>query len=212
MAVQVLEQVARVLRGVFPHIGPRASVRMALQILQIDKETFNQLLDSMKTLRASVVRCGSCQNLTQRQPCDVCCDPSRTKELLCVVENQQDVDVIEASHSYQGLYHVLHGVLDPKFETRPNFNGTKNLTLDELWERLAMARDFREVILALDTDTEGELTALYIHQELKRRYPHLKVTRLGVGLPFGGEVLYADSLTLKQALERRTVLEQKIGA
>ncbi len=206
MAIRSLETLAQAIRRAFGQVGPRAAQRMAMQMLLLEPDQFDNLLESMKIARKRIVRCSFCQNLTEREPCDVCRDPSRSAQLLCVVEGPQDVEAIEAAGFYKGLYHVVHGTIDPKFET-PQANGSKKITLLELMDRLQNTSTIQEVILALDHDTEGELTALYIHQEIKRLLPGARVSRLGVGVPFGGEVLYADTRTLREALERRTVLK-----
>lgn len=210
MGVRTLEALGQLIRRSFAQIGPRAAQRMALQVLALDEDRFKTLLNTMQSARASVSRCTSCQNLTDRELCEICRDPARDKRFVCVVENPQDVDAIEAAGNFRGLYHVLHGSIDPKLEGLSG-NGHKPIALNELYDRLEDKSEIEELILALDHDSAGELTALYIHREIQRQFPAMHVTRLGVGVPFGGEVLYADAMTLKQALERRTVLEKNSG-
>ncbi|MBI4063570.1 MAG: recombination protein RecR [Elusimicrobia bacterium] len=207
MKSKVLDILAQALRYSFPHVGPRQAERMALKLLVLREEEFNHLTDSMTQARRRITRCDLCQDLTESKRCKICANPERNHGVVCVVENPQDVEAIEASRSYFGLYHVLHGSLEPKMET--GLAGPGGLTLESLWTRLEGDPLIQEVILALDYDTRGELTSLYLTREIKKNFPSLKLTRIGGGLPFGGEVLYMDPATLRQALQARIDLNRQ---
>ena len=198
-----LEILAQALRSSFDQVGPRQSQRMALKLLSIEDRHFSHLMEAMREARRRVLRCDFCQDFSEAPRCSLCSDPGRDRSSLCVVENPPDVEALEASRSYHGLYHVLHGSLDARAEARPTAVG-RLLTLPDLWARLKTDGAIREVILALDQDTPGELTSLYLAREIGRNFPNLRVTRIGVGIPFGGEVLYSDPLTVRQALLTRT--------
>ncbi|MBI2070762.1 MAG: recombination protein RecR [Elusimicrobia bacterium] len=203
-----LDTLAQALRFSFPHVGPRQSERMALKLLSIEEKDFLRLIESMRQARSRVIRCEHCQDLTEAVRCPICSSPSRQRSVLCVVENPQDVDAIEASGSYRGLYHVLHGSLDARME-EVSTSGKTPLTLKALWLRLEEDAQLGEIILALDQDTSGELTSLYLVREIQKNFPCLRITRIGVGIPFGGEVQYGDPATLKQALAARMEISVK---
>ncbi|MBI4668612.1 MAG: recombination protein RecR [Elusimicrobia bacterium] len=205
-----LEVLAEALRSAFSHVGPRQSLRMALKLLSLDDKAFEFFVQAMRQARTRVGRCGVCRDLTESELCVICRDQTRDKNFVCIVENPQDVEAVEAGRGYRGLYHVLHGSLDPKMEFHST-NGNDPMALDDLWERLKTSPGIEEVILATDQDTAGELTSLYLAKEIKTRFPRLKLTRIGVGIPFGGEVLYADPATVKQAILSRTQIAGENG-
>ncbi|MEK7287786.1 MAG: toprim domain-containing protein [Elusimicrobiota bacterium] len=197
-----LDTLAQSLRLAFGHVGPRQSQRMAIRLVSLEDRHFMALTQAMQEARRRVGRCELCQDFTEAQRCRICADSQRDIGLLCITENSQDVEALEASRSYNGLYHVLHGSLE-QGEDRELLESARRLTIEELWARLGLSPAPREVILALDQDMAGELTSLYLAREIFRRFGHLKISRIGVGIPFGGEVLYADPATVKHSLRSR---------
>ncbi len=178
-----------------PGIGPKTAQRLAYRILSMPEEDVRQIAAALIEVREKIVRCPVCRNITETTPCALCEDLSRSRDLLCVVEEPRDVAVIERSGRYKGLYHVLHGVISPMDDVGP-----EELALDHLGRRV---RDgaFTEVILALNPSVEGEATAMYIARMLKTT--GVSITRLAHGLPIGGELEYADELTLSYAFDGR---------
>lgn len=182
-----------------PGLGKKSAVRMAFHLLKADRDYLNLLGRQIATLRDSVVRCSVCGNYTEADPCELCTDPTRDQTTLCVVEQVQDLMNLQATGEYRGLFHVLHGVIAPL-----DGIGPAELGLDRLERRLAEG-SVREVILATNPTLEGDTTALYIHRMLGAR--PLKITRLASGLPVGGDLEYADRLTIARALKARSGME-----
>jgi recombination protein RecR len=178
-----------------PGVGYRSAERIALHLLVGRPEELDQLVESLTEAGRSIRRCTQCGNLAEADLCSVCDDERRTPESICVVESVSDLAAIERAESYQGRYHVLHGKLSPIHGIGP-----ENLNLASLERRLAEG-SIKELILALGNDIEGEATCHYITEHLPLE--GVDVTRIGFGLPSGGGVLYADSVTLKNALEAR---------
>lgn len=182
-----------------PGLGKKSAVRMAFHLLKADRDYLTLLGRQIATLRDSVVRCSICGNYTEADPCEICTDPTRDQTVLCVVEQVQDLMNLHATGEYRGLFHVLHGVIAPLDGVGP-----AELGLDRLERRLAEGT-VREVILATNPTLEGDTTALYIHRMLGPR--QLKMTRLASGLPVGGDLEYADRLTIARALKARSGME-----
>jgi recombination protein RecR len=181
-----------------PGIGPKSAARMAFALLggrAVDPEVIGRaLLD----LRKSIVECAQCFNLAEQSPCDVCSDPRRNQLQILVVEEPLDVLAFERTSDVQGVYHVLHGVLNPVEGIGP-----EKLRVRELIERLrSLGPQEVEVILATNPSLEGEATATYIHRALEEM-PHVRSTRIARGLPVGGDLEYADEITLSQSLRGR---------
>ena len=184
-----------------PGIGPKSASRLAYYLLRAPMEESLALADALRDLRARTRYCSVCQNITESDPCEMCADPARDQGLLCVVEEPLDVTAIERSRSFSGLYHVLHGVISPMNGISPD-----DLKIRELLARVAQgaageAGPVREIILATNPTLEGENTAAYIQRKLANS--PVKVTRLARGLPVGGDLEYADEVTLSRALEGR---------
>jgi len=178
-----------------PGIGPKTAQRLAYHIIRMPLESARALAEAILAVKERVRLCSLCQNLTDQDPCPICTDPSRDRSRLCVVEEPLDVLALERTRAYRGLYHVLHGVISPMAGIGP-----EDLKVRELLERLR-AGGVEEVILATNPSLEGEATAMYLHRLLAPL--GVRVTRLARGLPVGGELEYADELTLIRALEGR---------
>jgi len=179
-----------------PGLGFRSAERIAMHLLVEQPEALEALMESMVAARAAVRRCEICGNLAESAECAVCEDERRNPSSLCVVEHVPDLIAIERSSAWKGKYHVLHGKLSPIHGIGP-----EDLNFQSLIERTE-AGGISEFVLALSNDIEGQATCHYIQEEIVGDRP-IKVTRIGFGLPSGGGVTYADSVTLRSALEGR---------
>lgn len=179
-----------------PGLGYRSSERIALHLLVEKPARLSELVAALEAAAKAVRRCARCGNLAEAEHCPICADEKRDRTLVCVVEHVPDLVAIERSGAYKGVYHVLHGKLSPLHGVGP-----ADLNLASLWARLE-AGEVRELILALPNDVEGEATCHFITEHLPAG-GQVATTRIGFGLPSGGGVLYADSVTLKSALEGR---------
>lgn len=178
-----------------PGIGAKSATRLAYHILQADPAFNASLSETIGTIQARIRRCSVCGAYTQHDPCDVCTDDRRDRRTICVVEQPQDVAVLEATHAFSGLYHVLGGVISPIDGVGP-----EDLSVGALVRRCADGVE--EVILATNPTVEGDTTALYLAKILEER-GH-SVSRLALGLPVGGDLEYADRLTIERSLRGRT--------
>ena len=178
-----------------PTIGRKSAWRLTYHLLKQPTEQSKRLARALDTLAERVRRCERCYNLTEDAVCAICADPRRDAALLCVVEEPQDIGAIERSGEYRGMYHVLGGRLSPLDGVGPD-----DLTVNALVERVR-AGGIREVIVATNPKLEGEATALYVHEQLGGA--GTAVTRLARGLPIGGDLEYADGVTIAQALLAR---------
>ncbi|MCX6017054.1 MAG: recombination mediator RecR [Chloroflexi bacterium] len=185
-----------------PGIGPKSASRLAYYLLRQPAETSTTLAEALHGLKAHTRLCSVCMNITETDPCPLCADEARDRGMICVVEEPLDVAAIERARIYKGTYHVLHGVISPI-----NGVGPDELKISELLTRVrtraAAADPVREVILATNPTVEGEQTAAYIQRKLTALASGLKVTRLARGLPVGGDLEYADEITLGRAMEGR---------
>jgi len=177
-----------------PGIGPKTASRLTFYLLRAPKEQAKALSQAIGELKEKIVTCEICYNVTEESPCDICRDEERDRSLLCVVEEPLDVIAIERT-GYKGLYHVLGGVISPVEGIGP-----ENLKIAQLLRRLE-SEPVKEVILATNPSLEGESTAIYIRRLLSSS--PIKVTRIAHGLPVGGDLEYADQVTLTRALEGR---------
>lgn len=190
-----LENLAKTLSRL-PGIGPKSASRIAYSLISTPAD-FNALLaDNIATIQSKVKPCSICGSFAETDPCPVCSDPNRDKTTLCIVEQPQDVLTIQASGVYSGLFHVLGGAINPL-----NGVGPENLSFDKLLDRINNG-SFREIIIATNPTEEGDTTALYIRHLLKSK-PEIKLTRLASGLPIGGDLEYADKITLTRSLRGR---------
>ena len=179
-----------------PGIGRKSASRIAYFLLKQDKPFLLGLGTAVSTLKDVIIRCSVCGYFTEADPCPICSDPSRDRSIICVVEESQDVHTIESTHEYNGMYHVLGGVISPIEGIGP-----KELNFAQLIRRVREGA-VNEVILALNPTVEGDTTALYIVKAL-RDYG-IRVTKLASGLPVGGDLEYAGALTLSRSLKGRT--------
>lgn len=178
-----------------PSIGPKLAERLVLYLFKKDKESLFDFAKSLEELKTNLRYCQRCFNISEDTYCSFCLDKKRNQKILCVVEEPLDIIAIERTKKYDGLYHVLGGVLDPI----KNGNQT-GLKLSEL-EKRVQEEKIEEVILATDPTTEGDATALYVQRMLKDK--NIKITRLARGLSNGGDIEYADELTLSSAIINR---------
>jgi recombination protein RecR len=181
-----------------PGIGKKTAQRLALYILKSNKESVDNLVKSIQDLKTRLRFCNRCFNLSEEELCDICKNPKRDKSLICVVEEASDVIAIEKTNEYSGLYHILGGVLSPLSGV-----GADSLKIKELMKRFE-TEEISEVILALNPDTEGETTALYLAKLIKPL--GIKVSRIARGLPIGGDLEFADEATIGRAVLGRIVL------
>ena len=181
--------------GRLPGIGPKSAQRIAFHILQSDPEVASALVDSIRTVKERVKFCVHCGNVSEENECRICRDPRRENTSICVVEESKDVISIERTREFRGKYHVLGGAISPI-----DGIGPEQLRIRELMTRLADS-EITEVILATDPNLEGEATATYLSRLIKPM--GIKVSRLASGLPVGGDLEYADEVTLGRAFEGR---------
>ena len=184
--------------GRLPGIGPKSAQRIAYHLLEADAEEARRLARAILDVKQQVHFCPVCFSYATREKCDVCDDPSRDRTTICVVSEPRDVQAVERTGAYRGLYHVLGGVISPMDKIGPD-----QLHVRELLSRLA-DEEVGEVLLATNPDVEGETTATYLARQIRPLGVH--VTRLASGLPVGGDLEYADEVTLGRAIEARREL------
>ncbi len=178
-----------------PGIGKRTAERLAYYVLKLPREEVASFADALVNAKEKIIFCPVCQSLTETVPCEICADSRRDQSVICVVEKPKDVVKIEKTREYKGTYHVLHGVISPMDGVGP-----EDIRIKELLTRVTES-DIKEVIMATNPNLEGEATAMYIAKLLA---PFgVKVTRLAHGIPVGGDLEYADEVTLTRALEGR---------
>lgn len=178
-----------------PGIGGKTAQRLAFHILSLPLGEAQKFADAIVNAKQTVHTCPVCQNLTDREICPICDNPGRNQSMICVVADPKDVIAMERSHEFNGVYHVLHGVISPL-----NRVSQDDIRIKELLHRVASG-NVTEVIMATNPDAEGEATAMYISRLL--RPMEIKVTRLAYGVPVGSQLEYADEVTLSRALEGR---------
>jgi len=178
-----------------PGIGQKTAVRLAYHVLDMEPSKAKALADAILEAKAKIGYCNTCFNLSDQNPCQICASEKRDHSVICVVEQPQDVAAMERMRDYHGVYHVLHGALSPLEGVGP-----EQLKIKELLPRVA-DETVKEVIMATNPNVEGEATAMYIAKLLKPM--GIKVTRLARGLPIGGDLEYADEVTLSKAMENR---------
>lgn len=190
-----------------PGVGPKTSQRLTFYLLHVPQKYLDEFAKSLSGLKKNTVLCSLCFNVSETDPCPICTDRNRNKSIICVVEQPLDVLALEKTGNFQGVYHVLHGAISPL-----NNIGPGEIKIGEFLSRLRQeGGEVKEIILATNPNMEGEATAMYIKNKVDElrvnaRLPDgqgLRVTRLGQGLPTGGDLEYADEITLSRALEGR---------
>ncbi|MBA7663504.1 Recombination protein RecR [subsurface metagenome] len=184
-----------------PGLGRKSASRIAYYLLKADQDSVRSLAADLVQLKTKIKICSICGNYTEELPCRICTDADRDRTTICVVEEPKDVISIESTHEYHGLYHVLMGVISPIDGIGPD-----DLRINKLLARVE-EEGIREVIIATNPTVEGDTTALYLIAQMKTRPKGVKISRLALGLPVGGDLEYADRLTLARALLGR----QKVG-
>lgn len=183
----------------FPGVGGKTAERMALSVLEIDKETIELFAKSLKDSKTKIRRCEKCNNLSEEEKCEICKDKNRNKEILCVVEEPKFVNLFEQLNILDGYYHVLDGLISPIDGINP-----EDINIPNLIERVKKDK-VKEIILALKPSIEGETTALYISKMLEDT--DIKISKIAHGVPMGADIDYVDSLTLEMALENRRYID-----
>lgn len=181
--------------GKMPGIGNKTAQRLAFYVLDLSKKEASELINAIHEAKSKTKYCSSCQNLTDVDPCAICSNVKRDGSIICVMENPKDVIAMEKTREFKGMYHVLHGAISP-MEGR----GPGDIRIKELLNRIK-TDDIKEIIMATDPDIEGEATAMYMSKILKPL--GIKVTRIAHGVPVGGDLEYADEITLVKAMEGR---------
>ncbi len=180
----------------YPGIGRKTAQRLALHTLMQSNEEATQLAKAILDVKANIIFCANCGGMTEVDPCHICTDPKRNRNLLCIVEDPADIFVFERTNTFRGLYHVLGGVLSPL-----DGIGPEDLNLDSLIDRVKAGM---EIILATNPSVEGDTTALYLSKLLRAK--NVKISRLARGIPVGSDLEYTDAATLSKAMEGRTEL------
>lgn len=178
-----------------PGIGYKSAQRLAFYVMELSNERAEQLITAITDAKNNISYCEICCNLTDVNPCAVCSDKGRDRSIICVVESPADVVAMEKTKEYKGLYHVLHGVISPMNGVKPD-----DIKIKELMKRLS-DNEVKEVIIATNPNVEGEATGSYIARLISPM--GIKVTRIAKGIPIGGDIEYADEVTLIKALENR---------
>ena len=181
-----------------PGIGRKTAQRLAFYVLEMSKEQAKGFADSIIEAKETIHNCNVCQNFTDKEVCEICASGERNDKIICVVEDPKDVQAFERLQEYKGKYHVLHGLISPL-----DGIGPEHIKIKELLIRL-QTTEAEEVIMATNPTIEGEATAMYISRLLKPL--NIKVSRLAFGIPVGGELEYADNVTLNKALENRMTM------
>jgi recombination protein RecR len=191
---QPIERMVEIIKKL-PGVGPKMAERLSYHILKMPQNEVERFIDCIQKARQTMKYCDVCFNLSESNPCPICSDAQRDKNTLCIVETPQDLLAVSKVKDYKGLYFVLGGALSPL-----DAIGPEDIRVAQLLKRLKSDK-ITEIILATDTDSKGETTALYLAQLIKPL--NIKVTRLGYGLPVGGDIEYADEVTIARAIAGR---------
>ena len=181
-----------------PSIGHKTAIRLAFHMLNMSEDEVKEFVNSITKAKENLRYCSKCFNITESDPCEICSNPKRLQNLICVVEDVKDVIAMEKMHEYKGLYHVLHGAISPM-----NNVGPEDIKIKELLQRLQTEK-VDEIIVATNPTIEGEATAMYLSKLIKPL--GIKVTRIAHGIPVGGDLEYTDEITLMKAFEGRREL------
>jgi recombination protein RecR len=180
-----------------PGIGNKTAQRLTFYLLHVPQGELDNFSNSIQNLKKGTIICSICFSVDEVDPCSICANQNRDKSIVCVVEEPLDVLALEKNGRYKGMYHVLHGKIDPL-----NNIGPDEIYIKQLLNR-ALGKEIKEIILATNPTMEGEATAMFIAKQLKIENGKLKITRIGRGLPTGADIEYADELTLQRAMEGR---------
>ena len=187
--------------GRLPGVGPKSAQRIAFHLLRVERIDAMRLASAITEVKDRITFCKRCYNIAEGDLCGLCADTRRDPKIVCVVEEPRDIVAMERTNSFRGLYHVLQGAISPIDGIGPD-----QLRVKELLARMA-DEQIGELILATNPNLEGEATAMYLARELREKFPNVRITRIASGLPVGGDLEYADELTLGRALEGR----QEVG-
>ena len=186
-----------------PGVGPKTAQRLTFYLLHVPQSELDKFSSSLQNLKTGTNLCSVCFMIDETNPCSICEDQKRDHSILCVVEEPLDVLALEKGRGYNGIYHVLHGRIDPL-----NSIGPDEIYIPQLLKRIKEADDIKEVILATNPTMEGEATAMYLAKQIKSQTTNpklqVKITRIGRGLPVGADLEYADEVTLKRAMDGRS--------
>lgn len=187
-----------------PGIGPKTAQRLSYYLLHVPQNELDGFADALSQLKKNTILCSICRNVSENNPCSICSDMNRDKETILVVEQPLDVLALERSGKYGGVYHVLHGSINPLENIGPD-----EIFIADLENRIKDEDNIKikEIIIATNPTMEGDATAMYINKQLKFQNLNVKVTRLGMGIPTGADLEYADDITLTQAIEGRRILD-----
>ena len=182
-----------------PGVGPKTAQRLTFYLLHVPQFELDKFANSLENLKANTIICSNCFMIDEKNPCSICEDSQRDKSIICVVEEPLDVLALEKGRGFKGLYHVLHGKIDPL-----NNIGPDEIYISPLLKRTKDSDTVREIILATNPTMEGEATAMYIAKQLRLQNQEIKITRIGRGLPVGADLEYADDVTLQRAMDGRS--------
>ena len=192
-----LEKIISLFRK-FPGIGPKQAERFAMYVLKSDLSEIEELSQSLMEVKGAVKQCRRCYNFSEKELCSICSNSQRDQALICVVEQPQDVNAIEKTKIFDGVYHVLHGAISPL-----KGRAFSSIKIKELVDRIEISpTGVSEIIIATNPDSDGETTAIYLKQILQKHVP--RITRIAYGVPLGGDIDYMDEMTLGYAMRGRT--------
>lgn len=202
--MKIPRAIERVIEGFerLPGIGPKSAQRLGFYLLHVPQENLDEFAQALSNLKKEIVLCKNCYNIGNTEVCEICSDEKRDKSFICVVEDALDVVALEKSRKFNGVYHVLHGVVDPLNSIGPDDIYIPQL-INRIKQQVAGSKQIEEILIATNPTMEGEATAMYIHKQVKIQNSKIKITRIGRGLPIGADIEYADETTLSRALEGR---------
>lgn len=199
--MKIAKPIARLIESFerLPGIGPKSAQRLTYYLLHVPQRDLTEFSESLENLKKDTVLCSICRNVSEVDPCPICEEDGRDDSIIMVVEQPLDILAFEKTGKYPGMYHVLHGCINPLDNIGPD-----EIYIDDLFKRIKKGVD--EVIVATNPTMEGEATAMYLNKEIKKINQKVKVTRLGMGIPTGADLEYADEVTLTQAIQGRREL------
>lgn len=186
-----------------PGVGPKSAQRLTYYLLHVPQIQLDEFSDSILRLKKDTILCSICKNISETEPCPICSDKARDHSQILVVEQPLDILAFERTGRFKGIYHVLHGAINPLDNIGPD-----EIYIDDLVRRVSQSTNqpINEIVIATNPTMEGEATAMYLLKKLKEQNSNLKISRLGMGIPTGADLEYADEVTLTQALEGRREL------